>query len=93
MNKNSDGDDNTNTLKVRRICPVPHSLVGLFLAMEAVTWQDFFRSIYPLIVTEGKEVVYAPLTNAFRALSVFVPPRSGRAGHFWGGVRWARSVC
>ena len=67
------GDDNTNTLKARRICPVPHSLVGLFLAMEAVTWQDYFARIYPLIVTEGKEVVYAPLTNAFRALSVGDP--------------------
>ena len=41
--------------------------------MEAVTWQRFFTDIHPLIVNEGKELVYAPLTNLFRALSVGDP--------------------
>ena len=33
------GDAGVNTVKVRKICPVPRTLEGMFLNHEEVTWQ------------------------------------------------------
>ena len=67
------GDVDVNTFKVQKICPVPHKLGVMFLNHKEVTWQTYFKVIYPVIVTEGKEVTYAPLTTLFRALTVRAP--------------------
>ena len=49
------GDADTEGVKTRKICPIPHSLAGLWLLDEdGVTWQRFFGTIYPAIVAEGK---------------------------------------
>ena len=43
-------DPGTEGVKTRKICPVPHSLVGLWLLhKEGITWQDYFGTIYPAI--------------------------------------------
>ena len=67
------GDACVDTVKVQKICPVSHTLGGMFLNHEEVTWQTYFKVIYPVIITEGSEVAYAPLTTLFRALSVGPP--------------------
>ena len=57
------------TVKVQQIYPAPHTLGGVFLHHKEVTWQTYFQIIYPVIATEGRKVVYAPLTMMFGALS------------------------
>ena len=47
--------------------------MGVFLHHEEVTWQTYFKVMYPVIITEGKVETYAPLTTLFRALSVGAP--------------------
>ena len=70
------GDAGTEAPKIRKICPVPHPLVGLFLHHEEMTWQTYFVTVHPVIVTEGMDAVCAPLTGMFRALSVGNPTAS-----------------
>ena len=66
------GDSNAETVKVQKICPVPRCLGGSFLHHEGVTGQTYFKIIYPLITTYGREAVYASLTKLFRTLSISV---------------------
>ena len=48
----NDGD--TMVVKSRRIIPIPHSMVGLFLAQpNGVTPRYYFETIYPQLVTDG----------------------------------------
>ena len=70
------GNADVKTVKVQKICPVPHTLGGLFLHHKEVMWQMYFKIIYPVITTEGKEAVYAMLTTLFHALSVGDPAAS-----------------
>jgi hypothetical protein len=67
------GDANVKTVKVRKICSVPHTLGGLFLHHKEVTWQMYFKIIYPIITTEGNEAVYVLLMTLFRALYIGDP--------------------
>jgi len=64
------GDAGIDTIKIRKICPIPHTLGGVFLNYGEVTWQTYFKVIYPVIVTEGNEAAYTRLTTVFHALSV-----------------------
>jgi hypothetical protein len=68
------GDPDTEGVKTRKICPVPHSLAGLWLLHEeGITWQIFFGMIYPAIVAEGKEVAYKSLIQFMQQLAVGNP--------------------
>lgn len=47
-------DGDTMVVKSRRIIPIPHSMVGLFLAQpNGVTPRYYFETIYPQLVTDG----------------------------------------
>ena len=60
-------DQNTESVRTRYIVPIPHSLVGLFLAQDAgMTPRYYFDTIYPLLVTEGTEVECVALTQFFQ---------------------------
>ena len=48
----------------------------MFLHHNEVTWQTYFKVMYPVITTEERETIYAPLTTLFRALSVGAPATS-----------------
>ena len=50
------GDTDVEVVKVQPICIVPHTLGSVFLHHEAVTWQVYFKIMYPAITTEGKEI-------------------------------------
>ena len=68
------GDAGTEGVKTRKICPIPHSLAGLWLLDEdGVTWQRFFGTIYPAIVAEGKVEAYKSLIQFMQQLAVGVP--------------------
>ena len=67
------GDADADTVKVQKICPVPHKLEGMFLHHEEVTWQTYCKATYPVIITEQKEVTYTPLTTLFRTLTGRAP--------------------
>ena len=67
------GDADVETIKIRKICPVPHTLGCVFLNHKEVTWQTYFKVIYPVIDTEVKVATYTPLTALFRALSAGAP--------------------
>jgi len=48
------GDGDTEVVKTRKIIPIPHSIVGLFLAQtNGVTPRYYFDTIYPQLVTDG----------------------------------------
>ena len=65
------GDADTEGVTTRKICPVPHSLAGLWLLdEEGVSWQEFFGPIYSAIVTEGKEEAYKSLIQFMQQLTV-----------------------
>ena len=65
---------NTKGVKTRKICPVPHPLAGLrLLGNEGVTWQQFFGTIYPTILAEGKEAAYNSLIQFMQQLAVGIP--------------------
>ena len=67
-------DPDTEGVKTRKLCPVPHNLAGLWLMHDdGLTWQEFFGTVYPSIVAEGKEVAYASLIHFMRQLSVGNP--------------------
>ena len=68
------GDADTEGVTTRKICPVPHSLAGLWLLdEEGVSWQEFFGPIYSAIVTEGKEAAYKSLIQFMQQLAVGNP--------------------
>ena len=55
------GDTDVKTVKVRKICPAPpHTLGG----HKEVTWQTYFKVMYPVITTEGREATYTLLTTS-----------------------------
>ena len=65
------GDAGTEGVKSRKICSVPHSIAGLFVTQpDGVTWQHYFTVVYPVIVGEGKQAAYHPLTILFQQLTV-----------------------
>ena len=65
------GDPGTERVKSRKICSVPHSIVGLFFSQpNGITWQHYFFVVYAMIVGEGKQAVYHPLAIIFRQLRV-----------------------
>jgi hypothetical protein len=67
-------DPETEGVKTRKLCPVPHNLAGLWLMHDdGLTWQEFFGTVFPAIVAEGKEVAYASLIQFMRQLSVGAP--------------------
>ena len=68
------GDPGVEGVKTRKICPVPHSLAGLWLLHEdGITWQYYFGTVYPAIVAEGNEATYTSLTQFMQQLSVGIP--------------------
>ena len=68
------GDPNTEGVKTRKICPVPHPLTGLWiLGEDRITWQKFFGTVYPATVNEAREATYLSLTQFMQQLAVRDP--------------------
>ena len=59
-------DQNTEDVNTRRVIPIPHSLVGLFLAQEGVSPRYYFDTIYPHLVDKGIETECVALTQFFQ---------------------------
>ena len=60
-------DAGTEPKKSRPLIALPHFLVPLFLAKpEGVTMRHFWTAIYPVIVSEGKQVECAALLDYFQ---------------------------
>ena len=50
------GDANTDTVKTRRIVPVPHVVGGIWLTKpDGITPREFWELVYPVIVSQGIE--------------------------------------
>ena len=50
------GNPDTQEVKTRKICHVPHLLTGLWLLDEdGIPWEILFETIYPAIVNEENE--------------------------------------
>ena len=72
-------DAGTEIVKTRRIVPIPHVLVGPWLAeADGIDAPRFWRVYYPLIVAAGQENDCAALIQFFQ-IEVTVPP-NGAAG-------------
>ena len=76
MGPYASGDADTVDVRSRKVAPVPHSVAGLMLLHpEGVTWQVYFRQVYPAIEAEGADAVAdaAPLTILMQQLTVANP--------------------
>ena len=68
------GDPNTKGVKTSKICPAPHQLAGLWLLGKyGNTWQEFFSTVYPMIMNEGRDATYLALTKFIQQLAVGDP--------------------
>ena len=59
------GDAGTETIRVRKIIPIPHIYTNIFLTHE-VTPRFYFETIYPQMVLDGKEGDCIPLHRFFQ---------------------------
>ena len=89
MGPYANGDAGTETLRVRKIIPLPHLYTNIFLTHE-VTPRFYFESIYPQMVLDGNEgdcvplhrffqvAITRPTPATFSALNVAALPPVGR---------------
>ena len=67
-------DAGTEIVKTRRIVPIPHFLVGPWLAeMDGIDGPQFWRVYYPLIIAAGKENECKAIIQFFQ-VQITVPP-------------------
>lgn len=74
MGPYANGDANTEGVKTRKLCPVPHFVGGIWLSRpDGITPREFWTMVYPEIVNAGKQGECAALIQFFQVAITLGP--------------------